>query len=515
MHAGIFTVSALVLALAGACTLSHGEEQIKFNVEGENPQGQGKYSGHVVLTEVTDHTATVRWTIGKAKEITDGIALKTNSIIGTAYSGKPMSVFSIFEIRKDGIYALWTKPTDLKKTGSFKLTGSDFAGSATIEGAPGTVTFTAEEPQVYKVVWDLPNGRHEGMGVRHGNVLVAASGDVAGGIGVGALVPGDGKFQGYWATTKSKKPGSEIWSGGHPLVGREILFGGEKYLLKENQSAPGKGTSELREYLREGETWESYRKMVAFRMQHVDGDAQKLAKASLDEIKKSHPNAFCKEVDSDPEGSTVIFVLTKDDDVEFNLWRYKGFPNGIASVQFILRNKPPYEDHEAFKAEQDNNLNQWLDDAKALAESADLLLAESAGMPVAHNEAASPGADGLSESVKADLDSCAATARKFIAHIQAQEAEKAVSLMSPAAFSSISREDFIRTIAQSDRAFGRMKSFKLDKQGTAFGLKDGVMTFVLEGDAEYERASVREVLRFVRDEKSGFQFVGYSRKEKN
>jgi hypothetical protein len=514
MHAGIFLVSALVLGLAGTCVPAYGQEQIKFNVEGENPAGQGKYSGHVVLTQVTDHTAKVRWTMGKAKEITDGIALKTDSVIGTAYSGKPMSIFSIFEIKKDGIYALWTKPTDLKKSGAFKLSGTDFAGSAPIEGATGKITFTEESPSVYKVVWTLPDGSHEGIGIRQGNVLVAASGDLAQGIGVGALIPAEDKFEGLWTTTRTKMRGTETWDGGHPLVGKEILFGGEKYVLKENQSAPGKGTSELREYLRPGETWDGYRKMVALRMQHVDGDVQKLAKASLEEIKKDHPNAFCKEVVSDAEGATIIFVLTKGDDVEFNLWRYKGFPNGIASVQFVLRNKPPYEDHEAFKAEQDKSLDKWLADAEALAKNLEVLLSESVGMPIVEEEGKAPTPAALPETVKADLDNCREIARKFIAHIQANETAKAVALMSPEAFSNVTREEFASMISKSNTAFGPMKAFTVDKQGTTLGIKDNVMTFVIEADAEYERANVREALRFVRGEKGGFQFVGYSRKTK-
>jgi hypothetical protein len=56
----------------------------------------------------------------------------------------------------------------------------------------------------------------------------------------------------------------------------------------------------------------------------------------------------------------------------------------------------------------------------------------------------------------------------------------------------------------------------VDKNSTAFSNEDGVMTFVLEADVEYENALVREALRFVRNEKEpgGFQFVGYSRRMK-
>lgn len=507
----------LALCLVGVCPAVQGLEQIRFNVEGENPYGQGKYSGHVVIREVSANTATVQWTMGKAKEITDGIAIKTNSSVGTAYSGKPLTLLSILEIKDDGIQVHWTRPAKLAESGTFKLAGSDFAGKLSlVGGATGQVSFTEDASSVYKVVWELPDGRHEGIGVRQGKVLVVASGDMASGIGVGALVPKDDKFEGVWVTSLSNKPGTETWTGARPLLGGELVFGGESYLLRENQSAPGKGTSQLREYLREGDSWKGYSKMVALRLQHVDGDAQKLAKSMLEQVKKEHPDSLAKEAESGPEGITVMFVLRNGDDVEFNLWRYKDVPNGIASVQFVLRNKPPFADQEAFVAEQDRNLNRWLADAKTLAENARTLLDDSINMPVAQEQSKTSESGELPTTLKAELDKCAETAKQFVRHLQSQETDKAVALMSDAAFTSTTRQDFALKIAESNKVFGKMKAFNVDKNTTAFTSKDGVLTFVLEADVEYENALVREAMRFVRNEKEtgGFQFVGYSRRMK-
>ena len=74
--------------------------------------------------------------------------------------------------------------------------------------------------------------------------------------------------------------------------GRTVLFGGETYDLKENKSAPGQATSELREYLRKGEDWDGYRKMVALRMQNVKTNAAGLAKSTLEQVKKQYPDAM-------------------------------------------------------------------------------------------------------------------------------------------------------------------------------------------------------------------------------
>ncbi|RBP47695.1 hypothetical protein DES53_101494 [Roseimicrobium gellanilyticum] len=511
------SILLLALSLAGVCPSIQGLEQVRFNIEGENPQGEGKYSGHVVIKEVSNNTATVQWTLGKAKEITDGVAIKTDSAVGAAYSGKPLALVSILEIKGDGIHGRWMKPAKLSESTTFRLSGSDFTGKATLSGgAKGTVTFTEERPSIYKVVWELEDGRHEGVGVRNGKVLVAASGDTVAGIGVAALVPKDEKFEGVWATSRSNNAGTETWTHARPLLGKDIVFGDEQYLLRSNQSAPGKGTSQLREYLREGDSWKGYSKLVALRLQHVDGNAEKVARAVLEDVKKDFPDAFSKEIESGPEGTTIAFVLSEGDQVEFNLWRYKDFPNGIASVQFVLRNKPPFADHQAFTAEQDQNLNKWLEDLKNLAKNANALLEDSGGMAVVEEKDNATDEGVVSATMKGDLDKCAETAKQFIHFVQTQQIDKAAALMSDAAFTTTSRQDFIRKITESNEAFGPIKSFKADKSGTSFTIEDDVMIFVIEADAEYENASVREALRFERKKQDtgGFQFVGYGRRMK-
>lgn len=512
----IRSIFLLALGLVGVHPSLQGLEQVRFNVDGDNPYGQGKYAGHVVIKEVSTNTATVQWTIGMAKEVTEGVAIKTNSAVGTAYSGKPLTLLSILEIKDDGIQVLWTRPAKLAETGTFKLAGADFAGKMAIAGESGHVTFSEEAPSVYKVNWELSDGNHEGIGIRQGNVLVVASGDIADGIGVGLLTPKEEKFEGVWVTTRSDKPGTEVWTNVRPLLGRELVFGGEPYLLRENQSAPGKGTSQLREYLREGDSWKGYSKMVALRLQHADGDAQKLARAALEDVKKEHPDAVAKEVETGPEGTTLMFVLSKDKDVEFNLWHYKDMEHGIASVQFVLRNKPPFADQEAFVAEQDRNLDHWLKDVKSLAKNAGILIEDSVGMTVAE-EKDNASTDGeLSAALKAELDKCAETAKQFVRHLQSQETDKAVALMSDAAFTNTNRQDFALKITESNKAFGKMKAFNVDKNRTSFTNSGGVMTFIIEADVEYENAMVREAIRFVRNEKNadGFRLVGYSRRMK-
>jgi hypothetical protein len=377
---------------------------------------------------------------------------------------------------------------------------------------------------LFKVVWDLQSGRYEGIGLRRGDALVAASGDVKAGFGIGAYVPKGDAIDGRWATTQSQAPGTELWSlpGGSDGAagdGMTVVFGGETYELRENKSAPGQVNSELREYLRAGETWDDYRKMVAFRMQNVKTNAAGLAKATLEQVRKAHPDCFVKELAMEDDTATIFFILVNGADAELNLFRYQRSGSGIASAQFVMRNKPPYETQKKFKAEQDKQWDTWLEELTALSRKAGALMAATAGKGVPEAApAAKTGKDDippeLVKAIKVDMDKCVALAQQFMGHLQAGETEKAVGLMSDAAFTKVTRESFVQSVEKSNGVFGALKSYKPDKSATDFGVKDGVMTFLLQADAEYANAKVRETLKFIRNEQGGIEFIGYNRTAK-
>ncbi|WP_075089997.1 hypothetical protein [Verrucomicrobium spinosum] len=293
----------LALCLAGITSPAIAQEVLKFQVAGQNPGGESGYSGTVELTKAGTSSGTIRWVTGTNKEVTDGIVIRTDKAIGAAYGGEALYAMAVYELKGKSIHATWITSAKPGEAGNYTLTGSDFKGTCNFtDGTAGNVTFTQGKGGLYKVVWDLQAGRYEGIGVRHGDVLVAASGDVKKYFGVAAYAPKGDDIAGVWGTTQMTSPGKETWSlpgdGAEPMAkapasdGRSVVFGGQTYQLMENKSAPGQATSELREYLQPGEDWASYRKLVGLRMQNVKGaDATTLRAPRWNRCRSSTPAA--------------------------------------------------------------------------------------------------------------------------------------------------------------------------------------------------------------------------------
>jgi hypothetical protein len=184
-----------------------------------------------------------------------------------------------------------------------------------------------------------------------------------------------------------------------------------------------------------------------------------------------------------------------------------------------MRNRPPYDSQKKFKAEQDKQWDQWTADLKSLAGNAAALIAATAGKGVPESApVAKKGGDDISpelvKAIKGDMDKCGAIAQEFVGHIQAGSTDKAVALMSDKGFAKISREQFLQTIEKSNGVLGALKNYKPDKSATDFGVKEGVMTFTFQADAEYENGKVRETLTFIRNGQGGIEFIGYNRTAK-
>jgi hypothetical protein len=525
-------IAALSVAAFGAAAPA--QDSMTFQVDGGNPGGGGAYKGEVEVTKLGSATAKARWTTGTGanKQVVDGIAIKTKNGIGAAYGGKALYALALYTINGKSIDAVWTTAAAPKESNSYALKGSDFEGALSFaDGTPGTVTFTPVGENVYKVVWQLSTGRYEGVGVRKGDLLAAASGEPGGAFGVATYVPKGDLIEGVWAMNGAKAAGTEVWSEGGssgsttaataPVGdGTKVTFGGDTYTLKDKKSAPGQPTAELREYLRDGESFEDYRKMIGLRTHVTPVDAATMAKAVLAQVQKEHPNSYVKEISLGAEASTVMFILVVGDQVELNLWQYQKAKGGLASAQFVLRNKPPYETQKKFKAEQDKNLDQWLEELTALAGQAHALVTASAGAALAPPSA--PPAKSSSEeispelvkAIKADQDKCGQIAMEFMSHLKAGATDKAVALMHDSAFASTSRDAFAAQLAKSNVVFGELKSFKPDKKSTTFEMKDGRVNFYLHADSEYANANVHEVLRFVRNKAGDIEFVGYNRTAK-
>jgi hypothetical protein len=350
----------LILACAGLGLAASAQEILSFQVKGGNPGGVGGYSAEVTLTKLSKTTAKVRWVAGQDKQVTEGFAIKSEGAIGTAY-GPGLYALAVYELKNDRVRATWSLATKPEESGNYELKGSSFEGTLPFaDGVPGSVTFIPQKNSMLKVVWDLQIGRYEGIGLRVGDVVVAASGDSTKGFGIGAYTPKGDVIEGLWATTQTDAPGTEVWS--------------------------------------------------------LPGD--------------------------DPKATAG-------------------------------KNAPP-----------------------------------AAPAPKKAGDGPSPE---LAKAIADDVNKCAVIAREFVTHLQAGDTQKAVGLLSDSAFTKVSREDFVKTVEKSNGVFGALKNYKPDKKATDFGVTDGVMTFMLQADAEYANATVRETLKFIRNDKGGIQFVGYNR----
>lgn len=505
------------------------EAPLAFQVNGQNPGGQGEYKGTVTLSPLSKSTARIRWVTGTNNEVTEGLAMQTDRIVGAAYGGDAFYAMAIYQIEGKTIQAKWISASKPAEVGSYTLIGDEYEGALPMnDGSGGSVTFTAQKGGVYRVAWDLGMGRFEGVGLRLGDVLVAVSGDPQKVFGVAAYEKKGNGASGIWSTNQGAVPGKETWvsvraaqtaDGAAPAAaGRTVEFAGQTYHLMENKSAPGAPTSELREYLQAGEDWAGYRKMVAFRLQNVKGaDASTLAKATLEQVQKQHPGSFVNEIEMTGDAATILFILVVKGEVEFNLWNYRKTSAGVVSAQFVLRNKPPFETQKKFKAEQDRNYDTWLTEIKRLGGEAESLLAATSGVAVgAAAEGQKPEMNdaALAKAIKADLDKCAALALRFVEQMQGGNTSDAVALMSDLSFHRVSRAEWTQQLEKSNQVFGRLKKFVADRKATSFGVKEGVMTFTLQGDAEYEKALVRETFSFIRNEQGGVELTGYNRTAK-
>ena len=515
------------------------DEKKTFDLHGTNPDGQSGYTGIVELQKKGGGAMGIKWITGKNHDTVDGIALMGEKTMGAAY-GEGLWSIAIYEKKGKAIHAKWTLTSKPEDTGEYDLKGTgDFQGSYTFSGGtPGSMKMALQEDGTYKMSWDLASGHFEGIGLRLGDAVVAVSGDPAAKLGVAAYKPEGNDISGVWTMRGLGGIGKEVWStkdgagstANAPAApskgGATVTVDGEPYVLKDSQSAPGRPTSELREYLRNGEDWDGYRKMVAFRLMPLgDGvDAATVAKGTLEQTKKDFPNSFTKEVTIGAKRSVIIFlVVTKDEQVELNVWDYRKTPQGIASAQFVMRNKAPYETQDKFKAEQDAKMDTWMSDLKGLADQALEIMAATAksSADAAPSEApAKPKQkemtqEELSEKISADLATCGSIAQSFVGFMKDGKIVDAVALIHDKEATDAFRKKMVVKLTEANAKLGAMKDVIPDKKATNFSTnKAGQVTYTLAADVVYENLTLRETFEFVRQKDGSIDLVNYNRKAK-
>ena len=414
-------------------------------------------------------------------------------------------------------------------------------------GVAGGVTIKPNG-KIFDMHWNLPTGGVDGIGVRVGDVLVAVSGKSAASYGLAAYRVAGDRLEGVWAVPGQTGLGTEVLgppssfasaptvagtepaaggggdAAGFDAAGASVRFAGETYHLENSASAPGKSTSELREYLRSGEDFDHYAKMVSTRLQPLPGtDPAAFTQNLLKTVKKDNPQTETNEIGRTDHSSTVEFLLVTGSDVEYNLWHYFRVPQGVAAVQFVLRNKPPFDTKDKFKAERKAHLDAWLRDVKLLeSQVPDALVktVKAAGANASAKPAEPPAKkaemsnEELQEKIAADLRVAGGIAGNFLLLMQDGKLNEAAALMSDEGLAKmgVSRKDFLARLQQAQKTDGRVLSFAPDKDKMDFGAEPGGgVYYALEADSKCEKTAAREKLRFLRFPDGKVKMVNYQR----
>ena len=125
--------------------------------------------------------------------------------------------------------------------------------------------------------------------------------------------------------------------------GLGVSFDGEQF-KKKFVATPPNG-DRLLEFVREGETFDNWTKLVAFRYQQLPkegNDPKTVASGMFKVVKADNPNALVKLFVSTQKSEAIIDFLTwpkNENYLEFNIFRYAKSADGkaIVSLQFAYR----------------------------------------------------------------------------------------------------------------------------------------------------------------------------------
>lgn len=366
-------------------------------VESSRPDGKGGYRGIVTIQQHGSSFA-VDWKL-KSGEAYTGVGILSGDVLGVGY-GDGLFGLAVYQIQGGTLTAKWLLPATPQQVGEYQLTGpASLDGIYRFaNGMQGNVTIKPKGDS-YQIVWNLPTGTYSGVGVRLGDTLVAVSGNPNQLFGAVAYKVSGEKLLGVWTVAGQSGVGTEVLgtnrvaepqeiarpgmeaatsAGGHSLG---VEFGGETYRLANSDSSPGSPNSELREFLRPGETFDNYTKLLGFRVQNPEGKSPaEFTRIILKQVAKKYPQAQTNEIASDADSATVEFLIINGNKVEYDLFHYFRSPEGLTSVQFVLQNHPPYDTETKFKAEKDAHGQEWVTEVRGLAPKAAAILEQTKGV---------------------------------------------------------------------------------------------------------------------------------------
>ena len=395
---GVVQMGALLTVCFACVPMVCAAEARSFEYEilqSSRPDGQGSYSGNVTLQDHGPYV-TVNWKL-KSGEAYSGVGILSGDTLGVGY-GEGLSGLAVYHIEGGTLNAKWLLPSTPQNVGEYQLTGP-----ATLDGiyrfANGTQGSVTIKPKgnSYEIVWSLSTGTYTGVGVKLGDTLVAVSGNTAQMFGVVAYKVSHERLLGVWTVAGQNGVGTEILvqekvaqpqdnaphgmgAGNSGNSNLNVMFGGETYHLANSVSSPGSVNLELREFLLPGETFDNYSKLLGVRLQNGGGKSpSEFTKVILQQVASKYPQAQTNQIASDADSSTIEFLIINGNQVEYDLFHYFRSPEGLASVQFVLQNRPPYDTEPKFKAEKDAHLQEWVTELQGLAPKVATILEQTKG----------------------------------------------------------------------------------------------------------------------------------------
>ena len=387
----------LSLYISGLSTVRASEPSGEFDiVESTRPDGKGGYRGTVSISK-QGPSYSVDWKL-KSGENYAGFGIVSGEVLGVGY-GDGLTGLAVYQIKGGTLTAKWLLPASPQQVGEYQLTGPPSLNGVYrfTSGMAGNVTIKPNG-DTYTVVWNLPTGTYTGVGIKAGDTLVAVSGTSGQVFGAAAYVVAGERLQGIWAMAGQNGLGTEVLATNQApqqeMARPEteavtaaashssgVMFDGENYRLANNVSTPGEPTSELREFIRPGETVDNYTKLVGFRMQKSGGlSPAEFTRGVLKAVSSKYPQARTNEITSDGDSSTVEFLIIDGNQVEYDLFHYFRTSSGLASVQFVLQNRPPYDTEPKFKAEKDAHVQNWVNEVRGLAPKVTTILEQTKGV---------------------------------------------------------------------------------------------------------------------------------------
>jgi hypothetical protein len=204
-------VGAAALGLLAGHTSAQSLEG-EYHCKGSDANGGNPYSGTVTLKK-DGPVYGINWELGKGGDYT-GTAILDNVLAGAYGDGQPYGL-AVYRINGGTLSGQWVaggknNPGTEVLQGAKELEGAyQITSAKSPEGKPygGTVTIT-KNGEAYTVDWTLPEERHRGVGIRHGDFLVVGWGQ---GAGYGAVVydAANGRLTGQWTSAAGGPLGAE------------------------------------------------------------------------------------------------------------------------------------------------------------------------------------------------------------------------------------------------------------------------------------------------------------------